>query len=262
MGPLQRNIVGRVSASSGRFRRWPSQACVRKGCANVFSPRRWNQRYCQDEYCRRELRRWQNAQRQQRRRQRVEVRRQHAEQERARRRQPRSAARTVETSPAPAAPPTPDGGGAWSRSKRNSAPFCGRPGCFEPRPHGGRAPHRYCGRACGAVMRRVLERERKRLWRRKLRAVGTQHVARTAPPNGATVVATNAEAPSAPPAASAFSGEVLRVRNSRRAARKTVSFRPTPGDCPAETTSPHRVEEARHDRKTPARPRPRPPPAS
>lgn len=263
MGPLQRNIIGRISASSGRPSRWLPQACLRMGCANVFQPRRWNHRYCQDEHCRRELRRWQNARRQQRRRQRVEVRRQHAERERARRQQRRAATGEPEMpAPTPAPPTGGEAPGAWSRGKKNSAPFCQRPGCYEPLPDGGRLPYRYCGPACGAEMRRVQERERKRLRRRKLRAVGRQRVARTAPPNGATAAATSAGAPAASPADTTSRGEVPRVRNSRIAARNSVSSRPTPDDRTAETVTPHPVEEAHHDRETPARPRPRPPPAS
>ena len=42
---------------------------MRKGCGREYQPRRWNQRYCQDPECQREIRRWQAARRQARRRQ-------------------------------------------------------------------------------------------------------------------------------------------------------------------------------------------------
>ena len=45
-----------VSASGGRLG-WRS--CLRKGCGRRFQARRYNQRYCQDPECLREVRRWQ-----------------------------------------------------------------------------------------------------------------------------------------------------------------------------------------------------------
>ena len=266
MGSPQPTIAGQSPASSRATGRWPPQACLRKGCGNVFRPRRWNQRYCQDEQCRRELQRWQNSQRQQRRRQRPAARRQHAERERTRRQQQRLTARDSETSPLPAqAPaPTPDsaGGGAWSRGKKKSVPFCQRPGCYEPRPQGGRLPFRYCGHACGSAMRRVMERERKRLRRRTLRTEEMRSIVRTVPQDAALVATTNEEATAPNPTASISGGCTSGVRNSRLAAGKAVSSRLTPDDRTTATTHPHRLEEVRHDRKTTAHPRPRPPPAS
>jgi hypothetical protein len=63
--------------------------CLRKGCGRRYQPRRWNQRYCQDPECLRQLRRWQAAQRQTRRREDDTVKAEHAAAERARRQRAR-----------------------------------------------------------------------------------------------------------------------------------------------------------------------------
>jgi hypothetical protein len=150
-----------VSASTRRLR---PRVCLRKGCGRVYQPRRWNQRYCQDPVCLKEVRRWQNAQRQQARRLRPEVRQQQAAAERQRR-QRRRQARAGPTPSEPSRAEPPSATGAWSRRRKNSAPFCHRPGCYEPLPEATRAPVRYCGPACRQAMQRVLDRERK--WLRR-----------------------------------------------------------------------------------------------
>lgn len=62
-----------------------TRVCLRKGCGRRYTPRRWNQRYCQDPECLREVRRWQSRQRQRRRRASPQGRQQHRQAERARR---------------------------------------------------------------------------------------------------------------------------------------------------------------------------------
>jgi len=64
--------------------------CLRKGCGQKYQPRRWNQRYCQDAECQREVRRWQAARRQAKRRLDAEAKAQHAEAERVRRQRTKS----------------------------------------------------------------------------------------------------------------------------------------------------------------------------
>jgi hypothetical protein len=162
VGQSQFTSRRQASASTRGLR---PRVCLRKDCARVYQPRRWNQRYCQEPECLKEVRRWQNAQRQEQRRRRPEVREQHAtaeRQRRARRRQARASAMLGEPSPTGA----PSDGRAWSRRRKNSAPFCHRPGCYEPLPQGGRVPARYCGSACREPMQRVLDRERKWLRRK------------------------------------------------------------------------------------------------
>lgn len=161
MGHPQHTLSG---TSSTRRPQLGKRVCLRKGCGDIFQPRRWNQRYCGSPECRRELRRWQAAKRQQKRRSRPEVRQQHAAAERQRRARRREAG---ERSP-PAKDP--DSDGAWSRSKKNPAPFCDRPGCYEPRRRVTRSPARYCGDGCAQDVRRVLDRERK--WLRRKRPAG------------------------------------------------------------------------------------------
>jgi hypothetical protein len=72
-----------VSASRGLG--W--RTCLRKGCGQRFQARRYNQRYCQDPQCLREVRRWQEAKRQRKCRSQPERRQRHAEAERQRRKQ-------------------------------------------------------------------------------------------------------------------------------------------------------------------------------
>ncbi len=43
--------------ASGRRPR--ARMCLRKGCGRKYQPRCWNQRYCQDAECQRQVRRWQ-----------------------------------------------------------------------------------------------------------------------------------------------------------------------------------------------------------
>lgn len=150
-----------VSAST---RRLGPRVCLRKGCGRVYQARRWNQRYCQQPECLREVRRWQSAQRQQQRRRRAEVRQQQAAAERQRRQRRRQArAGPLPEKPQPASPQP--AAGAWSRRRKNSAPFCHRPGCYEPLCQAFRAPVRYCCHACRQAVQRVLDRERK--WLRR-----------------------------------------------------------------------------------------------
>lgn len=166
VGQSQFTSRQQASASTRGLR---PRVCLRKGCARVYQPRRWNQRYCQDPECLKEVRRWQNAQRQERRRHRPEVRQQHAvaeRQRRARQRQARAGPGLGEPPPAGA----PLERRAWSRRRKMFSPFCHRPGCYEPLPQGGRVPAWYCGFACREPMQRVLDRERK--WLRRKRADG------------------------------------------------------------------------------------------
>jgi hypothetical protein len=81
---------------SARGRRPRPRICLRKGCGRKYQPRRWNQRYCQDPHCQREVRRWQAAQRQARHRQDADVRARHAAAESARRQRAKSTSQTLE----------------------------------------------------------------------------------------------------------------------------------------------------------------------
>lgn len=165
LGHSQDNLDPRSPASTPRLGR---RSCLRQGCGHIYQARRWNQRYCGQADCRLQLRRWQAAKRQQRRRSRPEVRQQHAAAERQRRAHRGEATNSAVRSRGQDAAGTPDG--AWSRSKRNLAPFCDRPGCYQPRRQPTRSPARYCGDACARAMRRVQDRERK--WLRRNTLVG------------------------------------------------------------------------------------------
>jgi hypothetical protein len=143
------------------------RTCLRKGCGRVYSPSRWNQRYCQDPGCQQLVKRWQAAKRQRAHRRLPQNRKRHAEAEAKRRRDrvaqpPADDGADVEKSP--------DQDRAWSRSRKIPDAFCDRPGCYEPLPEHSRAPARYCGHDCRRAVRRVRDRERKWLSRKGYRA--------------------------------------------------------------------------------------------
>jgi hypothetical protein len=141
-----------------RLRQPRARICLRKGCKHKYTPRRWNQRYCQDPECRRLVRRWQAAKRQAKRRQDDAVKAQHAQAQRARRRR-------AATSPQP--PPKPEVAAARGHAAKIFLPnpFCHRPGCYEAPPKSARNQAKYCCRSCRQAVHRVLDRERKWLKR-------------------------------------------------------------------------------------------------
>ena len=78
-------VCSRACSRRSRTRRPRVRTCLRKGCGCRYQPRCWNQRYCQDTECQRQVRRWQAAQRQARRRRDATVQAEHAQAERVRR---------------------------------------------------------------------------------------------------------------------------------------------------------------------------------
>jgi hypothetical protein len=73
-----------------RARRPRARICLNKGCQREYHPRCWNQRYCQDPECQREVRRWLAARRQAKRREVAGAKAEHAQAERARRQRAKS----------------------------------------------------------------------------------------------------------------------------------------------------------------------------
>ena len=131
-----------------------ARICLRKGCGQLYTPKRWNQRYCQDPECLRLVRRWQAARRRAKFRSAVETRQKLAAAERQRRRKRRCQTKTTPAS-------------AWSRSNKIfHSRLCRRPGCYEPPRRSIRTEAHYCGESCRLAMRRVLDRERKWLNRK------------------------------------------------------------------------------------------------
>ena len=82
--------------SLARARRPRLRTCLRKGCIRQYRPTRWNQRYCHDPDCQREVRRWQAARRQAMHREDAAVRFRHAQAERERRQRAKVAPKPVE----------------------------------------------------------------------------------------------------------------------------------------------------------------------
>jgi hypothetical protein len=135
-----------------------ARLCLRKGCGHKYQPTRWNQRYCQDPECLRQVRRWLAARRQARRRQDDAAKTQHAKAQRARRqRAPAS----------PQAPQDPEVAPARGHAAKIllPTPVCHRTGCYEPPLKSVRNTACFCSPACRQALRRVLDRERKWLLR-------------------------------------------------------------------------------------------------
>jgi hypothetical protein len=165
MGQQQHTSSHKSSPARGRF---PARTCHRRHCGRVFQPRQWNQRYCREPDCLRELHRWQAAKRQRHRRSHEAVRQQHADAERQRRSRKREQRRARETAETPVTNPRARlDARAWSRSKKSPQDFCDRPGCYDPVRPSCRVRARYCGGECGRDVRRVADRERKFKNRRK-----------------------------------------------------------------------------------------------
>ena len=85
------------SCRCARERRPRSRVCLRKGCGRKYQPQSWNQRYCQNPACLREVRRWQAAKRQARHRSTPQAKARHAADQRARRQRAKSASQTANT---------------------------------------------------------------------------------------------------------------------------------------------------------------------
>jgi hypothetical protein len=83
--PVGNHHVKEKHRPKARARRPRARNCLNKGCGREYQPRRWNQRYCQDPECLREVDRWQAAQRQAKRREAAAAKAEHAQAERARR---------------------------------------------------------------------------------------------------------------------------------------------------------------------------------
>lgn len=78
-----------------RARRPRERTCVNKKCGRKYHARRWNQRYCQDPECLREVNRWLAARRQAERRKADPAKTQHAQAEKVRRQRAKSVPKDV-----------------------------------------------------------------------------------------------------------------------------------------------------------------------
>src|SRR5262249_20092881 len=123
-----------------------------------YTPRCWNQRFCQDPECLRLVRRWQAAKRQAKRRQDEAVKAQHAQAQKARRRR-------AATPPQPPKEPEVVAARGHAAKIFSPNPICERPGCHEPPIKSGRNQAKYCCPSCRQAVSRVLDRERKWLKR-------------------------------------------------------------------------------------------------
>jgi hypothetical protein len=144
-----------------RARQPRPRTCLRKGCGRKYQPQCWNQRYCQDLECLREVRRWQAARGQAERRRDARVKARHAQAEKERRQRAKAAPKAIENPEvAPAR--------GHTANFFPPLPLCDRPGCYEPPVISLRNPARFCCAACRQAVRNVLDRERKWLSRGSL----------------------------------------------------------------------------------------------
>ncbi len=88
--PVGNHHVKGKRRPKARARRPRARICLNKGCGRKYHPRCWNQRYCQDPECLREVRRWLAARRQAQRREVAGAKAEHAQAERARRQRAKS----------------------------------------------------------------------------------------------------------------------------------------------------------------------------
>ena len=79
-----------------RGRRPRPRTCLRKGCGRQYQPRRWNQRYCQEPECLRQVRQWQAARRQAKHRQEADAKARHAQAEHARRQRAKATSQAIQ----------------------------------------------------------------------------------------------------------------------------------------------------------------------
>ena len=179
-----------------RPRRPRRRLCLRKGCKHHYTPQCWNQRYCQDPECLRQVRRWQAAKRQAKRRQDDGVKAQQAKSQRARRQRTKS-------SPQPPQKPEVVAARGHAAKILLPNPFCHRPGCYDPPTKSGRNQPKYCCPACRRAVHRVLDRERKWLKRGSFqgrRARAREYQAARARRCGEPCASASATSPRAPPA--------------------------------------------------------------
>jgi hypothetical protein len=94
--PVGNHHVKEKHRPTARARRPRPRNCLNKKCGRKYHPRRWNQRYCQDPECQREVRRWMAARRQAKRREDAAAKAEHAQAESARRRLAKSAPQTAQ----------------------------------------------------------------------------------------------------------------------------------------------------------------------
>ncbi len=228
-------------STRGRHLRW--RRCLRKGCDRTFRARRYDQQYCREPDCQRELRRWQAAKRQRKCRAKPEGRQKHAEAERTRR---ANARKPPESEPASTVVVLQ--AGAWSRRRRLPEIFCDRPGCYEPPRELSRAPACYCGEACAAAMRQARDRQRK--WLKRKTKVGRFK-------RGVEYQTAQARRRQARAAADGSAPQRCSP-GLDRPQRAVVVYRPD--EHPAVSFSGPR-EVKNHDSKTSLGPRPRAPPA-
>src|SRR5271165_4635818 len=94
--PVGNHHVKEKRRPKARARHPRERTCVNKKCGRKYHARRWNQRYCQDPECLREVNRWLAARRQAKRRKADTAKAQHAQAEKARRQQAKSVPKDVQ----------------------------------------------------------------------------------------------------------------------------------------------------------------------
>jgi hypothetical protein len=163
-----------ADASDQRPRGRYSRVCLLKGCERSFQPSHPLKRYCSQscQEAARAWRRWRAARRYRATAQGQQQRREQSRHYRERQRLRRLAA-AAEQAVQEAAVEQREGQRYGDFSEDFSATPCRRPGCYElfcPQPH--EPAQRFCCSACRQALRRVLDREARWRWRRRLILAG------------------------------------------------------------------------------------------
>jgi len=95
--PVGNHHVKGKHRPKARERRPRARPCLNKKCGRTYQPRRWNQRYCQDPKCLRDVHRWQAAQRQAKHREKAAAKARHAQAEKTRRQRANSTPQVAQT---------------------------------------------------------------------------------------------------------------------------------------------------------------------
>jgi hypothetical protein len=239
------------AGTSTRGRRLGWRTCLRKGCGRRYQAGHWKQRYCREPDCLLELRRWQAAKRQRKRRATTEGRKKHAQAERERRQRKKSLASSPGVTSESASLAAPARGHAKKRARKIfSGPICDRPGCFEPPRSSPRAPSRYCGDECREAMRRVQDRERK--WRTRNSKAGR-------PKRRLECQAASQKRRQGPFSSRGDSGNACRIR-PKPLGSAVRNYGPAT-QATLTSSRPQDHEAPNHDQKASAPSRPRAPPA-
>ena len=134
--PVGNHHVKEKHLPKARAPRPRERTCLNKKCGRKYHASRWNQRYCQDPECLREVNRWLAARQQAKRREDINVKAQHAQAEQAR-------LQRVKPRPQPVEKPELAPPRGHTPRTFFPRPLCDWPGCYQYLASSIRNPARY-----------------------------------------------------------------------------------------------------------------------